>query len=179
MPEIKIKSQIYNISLTRDSFTRRATQYSNSIIEQFRRIGLSVDDVEVSEERMPIKRAPASVSWWIDGSHCHFSYNKMAKYVDNLLVVLKVVQRAVDELVEERISLTDFIRSFMEKSDIAKTRAEAREFFGLEEDHIDLEIINKKYKDLAKGLHPDMPGGDLEKFKILNHHHKTLKRELE
>ena len=42
-----------------------------------------------------------------------------------------------------------------------------------------MDLINKKYKELAKEHHPDMPGGNTEKFKAINHAHKTLKRELE
>lgn len=179
MTEVIIRNQTYHITPTRDSFNRRAVQYTNSIIEKFKSIGLTVDDVTVSEERMAIKRAPASVSWWINNSHCHFSYNKMTKYVDNLLVVLRVIERHVNELVAENISIEEFLEIFEETKDIEEQRAKAREFFELDENHIDLDIINKKYKILAKTLHPDMSTGDLEKFKELNRHHKILKRELE
>ncbi|MDP2845958.1 MAG: J domain-containing protein, partial [Candidatus Methanoperedens sp.] len=65
-----------------------------------------------------------------------------------------------------------------EDSDVEDKRKEAREFFGVEPDSNDLEIITKKYKALAKELHPDMPSGDTEKFKQLNIAHKILKREL-
>ena len=179
MPEIKIKAQIYKINPVRDSFTRRSVQFTNLILEKFRKIGLGENDVEVSEERFAIKRAPASVSWWVDNSHCHFSYNKMPKYVDNLQVVLRVIERHVDMLLSESISLDEFINMFKEDDDFDEKRTAAREFFGLDENHIDLESISKQYKLLAKKLHPDMPDGSLEKFKELNAHHKILKRELE
>jgi len=42
-----------------------------------------------------------------------------------------------------------------------------------------LDLISKKYKDLAKKLHPDMETGDIDKFKAINRAHKMLKRELE
>ncbi len=179
MPIVKIRGHEYTIPLTRDSFTRRATQYTNSILAQFRSIGLSEDDVEVKQERMPMKRAPASVSWWMEHYHCHFSYNKMDKFIDNLLVVLKVVEFNLSELVNENISLEDFLLIFREADGFDDERTKAREFFGLAEDHINLEEINQKYKLLAKTLHPDMPEGDIDKFKELNKHHKVLKRELE
>ena len=67
---------------------------------------------------------------------------------------------------------------FREDKDVDNKRKEAREFFGVAPDLNDLEIITKKYKDMAKELHPDMPTGDTEKFKQLNIAHKILKREL-
>ncbi len=179
MPEIKIRGHDYQINLTRDSFNRRSIQYGNKIVEKFKLIGLTVDDIEIKQERLAIKRAPAKVSWWIDDHHCHFSFNKMSKFVDNLLVVFKVIDFNVDELVAGNISLEEFIGSFRESDGFDEKRTKAREFFGLEEDHIDLEMVNKKYRSLSKTLHPDMPTGDVIKFKELNEHHKTLKRELE
>jgi hypothetical protein len=179
MVEIKIRGYDYKINLARDSFNRRAIQYTNQIMAQFRSIGLTNDDVEVSEERMAMKKAPANVSWWIHDERCHFSFNKMARFVDNLLVVSKVIEHNIDELIAEEITIEDFIKIFREHDGFDEKRVKAREFFDLEEDHINLEEINKKYKSLAKTLHPDMPTGDHEKFKELNEHHKTLKRELE
>ena len=44
---------------------------------------------------------------------------------------------------------------------------------------MDLDVISKKYKVLAKKLHPDMDGGDAQRFKEINVAHKVLKRELE
>jgi len=37
---------------------------------------------------------------------------------------------------------------------------------------------NKKHREMAKELHPDMSTGDTEQFKKLNIAHKILKREL-
>jgi hypothetical protein len=176
---IKIRNKEYNIPLTKDSSTRRATQYTNQIYEQLRLLGIPKDDVSISEERLVIKRAPANASWWFEDFHCHFSYNKMNKFVDNLLVVLKVIESHVQELINQEISFEEFVDLFKEDNDVVEQQEQAREFFGLEKNHVDLETINKKYKILAKELHPDMPGGDLIKFKELNKHHKTLKRELE
>lgn len=179
MPEIKIKTQIYKINPTRDSFTRRAIQYTNLINEKLRRFGLGENDVDISEERLVIKRAPASISWWIEDSHCHFSYNKMTKYVDNLLVVWKVIERHVNLVEAGEMTVSEFINTFKENNDVNEERTAAREFFGLDENHVDLDSITKAYKKLAKTLHPDMSTGDIDKFKELNHYHKVLKRELE
>ena len=179
MPVITIKSHDYNIFLTRDSFTRRAIQYANSIFEKFRKLGLTKDDVEVSEERVVIKRAPASVSWWINDQQCIFTYNKFNKFVDNLLVVLKVIDRHIIMVLGGEMSIGEFVEIFQEHGDVEKKRTKAREFFGLDENHVDFESVTKQYKLFAKDLHPDMPNGDINKFKELNEHHKVLKRELE
>jgi len=179
MVQINIKNKDYNISLTKDSFNRRATQYTNKIIEKFKSIGLKEDDLNISEERAPIRNLPASISWWIDGYHCHFSHAKQNKYVDNLLVVSKIIEDYINKFIQEEITLTEFIETFKEKDDVTTKRKEARDFFDLEETHTDFESINKKYKLLSKKLHPDMPTGNIDKFKELNEHHKILKRELE
>ncbi len=177
--DIRIRGKDYKINIIKDSSVRRSRQYYNNIFLSLRKIGLSTDDVDVTLENNPIKRIPASASWYIDGHHCHFSFNKMERYVDNINVVSKVIELSVNELLNEEITAEEFISGFKEDKNFKKQRDEAREFFGLEEDHIDLESINAKYKQLAKELHPDMPTGDVLKFKELNTHHKTLKRELE
>ncbi|MBI1968917.1 J domain-containing protein [Candidatus Woesearchaeota archaeon] len=56
-------------------------------------------------------------------------------------------------------------------------RKEAREILGIAPDVLDMNEIDKKYKELAKKYHPDMPGGDAEMFKKINNAHKILKRE--
>ena len=77
------------------------------------------------------------------------------------------------------ITKAEFVRKFEEGENIEKRRKKARELLGVDEDCLDLELINKNYKLLAKKCHPDMGGGDIKKFKELNHAHKLLKRELE
>ena len=49
----------------------------------------------------------------------------------------------------------------------------------VDKETLDLNLINEQYKSLAKEHHPDMPNGDMEKFKQINNAHKILKRELE
>lgn len=179
MPLLKIKQEEYNIALTKNSFNRRATHYTNNIIEALKRLGINEDDIEVKEERLAIKKAPATASWWVEDEHCHYSYTKMDRYVDNLQVIMHVIKRHIEKLANEEISIEEFINTFKEKGNIQEQRKAARTYFELDEHHTNLEEVNKKYKQLAKTLHPDMPTGDVEKFKALNEHHKTLKRELE
>ena len=57
-------------------------------------------------------------------------------------------------------------------------RKAARVTLGLAENENDIEVINKAYKAMARDLHPDMESGDIDKFKLVNNAHKTLKREL-
>jgi len=49
---------------------------------------------------------------------------------------------------------------------------------GVPHDTIDLDVINKRYKHLAKEHHPDMSTGNADKFKAINNAHKILNREL-
>ena len=58
-------------------------------------------------------------------------------------------------------------------------RLKLRNILGVEHDVTDMSVINAKYKHLAKSNHPDMSGGDTEKFQAINNAHKTLKRELQ
>ena len=70
------------------------------------------------------------------------------------------------------------MEEFREDSDVEEKRTEARGFLGLKENEDNLEVIDKKYKEMAKELHPDTQNGDTEKFKELNNAHKILRREL-
>ncbi|MBI2662424.1 J domain-containing protein [Candidatus Woesearchaeota archaeon] len=130
-------------------------------------------------EAVAFKKAPASASWYIDGHNLYYSYNGANKFVDNLFVVSKIIQLEVESLINSEKSNEDFIRDFSEEHDVQERRKQAREILGVNYDSRDMELINKKYKDLAKEHHPDMPNGNLEKFKQINNAHKTLKRELE
>ncbi len=90
---------------------------------------------------------------------------------------MKVIELEVKEVLEERKSEDDFIRTFSEEDDFKEARTKARETLGLNPSEEDIEIINKAYKFLAKKHHPDL-GGDIEKFQEVNRAHKILKREL-
>lgn len=178
MAIIKIKGYEFNALSIRDSFHRRAERFRNNIISSLKSIGVIEDDIIVDLETMPIKRLPASASWYVEGFHLHYSYKAGLKYVDNLFVVSKVIELAVNSILAEEKTIDEFIADFTEEHDVEEERKKARELLGVEEDTLDLDVINKKYKLLAKDLHPDMPNGDTEKFKQLNRAHKILKREL-
>jgi hypothetical protein len=176
---VNVKGHEFNIVICRDSFDRRAVQYKNKILFALRKIGLSEDYVDVPLEKVAMKKIAASATWYIKGNKLHFSHQAAGRFVDNLFVVAKVIELEVEELLDDKKTINDFISAFSEEDDIEKERKEAREILGVEHDTMDIGVINRKYKTLAKNHHPDMPGGDSDKFKAINKAHKTLKRELE
>lgn len=162
----------------KNSNNRRALQFKNNIITLLRRIGVNENDIDVPLENVAIKKARASATWYHSGHRMYYSYNLQSKFVDNLQVLSRVIEMETNMVLSEKKTFEDFIAEFKEESDVDDKRKEAREFFGFGHDLNDLEIINKKYKAMAKELHPDMPTGDTEKFKQLNNAHNILKREL-
>lgn len=178
MAKIKVKGHEFEAVAINDSFNRRAVQFRNNIIASLRRLGLTADDVDIELEQNGMKKAPASVSWYIDNRHLHYSHSSMGKYVENLCIVFKVIDYEVTALLEGRVSLEEFISEFSEDVNVAKKRKEARAALGIGHEVNDLNVIDKAYKDLAKKHHPDTENGDMERFKEINHAHKVLKREL-
>ena len=179
MSRLKIKGHEFSAFIVKDSPSRRAVQFRNNILGSLRKIGLSEDDVDVEIDTVAVKKAPACATWYIGGHHLYYSYNGAAKFVENLYVVSKIIELEVEALLKERKTLQNFISEFSEDKDVCDKREEARKVLGVDEDILDLNIINEKYKSLAKTNHPDMPNGNMEKFKEINNAHKILKRELE
>lgn len=163
----------------RDSYDRRAVQYKNNIIETFKKIGLTEDDIDIKLEASAFKNSPAAASWYIEGRYFYYSYKIAKKYVENLYVVFKVIDLEVKALLAGEKSTEEFMSDFSEEHDVEEKRQEARLILGVGTDVIDMASINAKYKDLAKKYHPDTLGGDAEKFKEINTAHKILKRELQ
>lgn len=178
MAKIKVKGHEFEAVAVKDSFNRRAIQFRNNIITSIERLGITVDDIDIELEPNAAKKAPASVSWYLDNQHLYHSHSSRSKYVENLYVVFKVIDLEITALLEERRTLSEFITEFSEDIDVTKKRKEARAVLGIDHDVNDLKAIDKAYKDLAKEHHPDTENGDAEKFKEINHAHKILKREL-
>lgn len=175
---VKIKGHEIDPIIIKSAGNRRAMQFKNNIITVLRKIGINENDVDIPLERLAMKKAKASATWYLSDHRMHYSHNLQNKYVENLHILSRVIEIEVDRVLSEEKTLSDFILEFKEDSDVYNKRAEAREFFDCDHDETDFEIINKKYKLMAKELHPDMPTGDTEKFKKLNIAHKILKREL-
>jgi len=178
MEVLKIKGHSVNFIPTKDNFNRRALQYKNKLINALEKLGTQRDDVDLEIDGYGGRDAKASVVWYFKGNRLYYEVSTQKKYVDNLFIVSKIIENEVDLVLSDKKPLEEFLAEFREDEDVHDERKEAREFFGLDEKHKDMDEINKRYKDLAKTLHPDTPTGDVEKFKQLNHHHKILKREL-
>ena len=179
MSKLNIKGHEFSAFIVKDSPSRRSVQFRNNILKSLRKIGIPEDDVEVEIEALSAKKSQASASWYIGGHHLYYSYNGADKFVENLYVVSKIIELEVDALQKEKKTMQEFITEFSEDKDISSKRKDARKTLGVEEDALDMNIINEKYKSLAKEHHPDMPSGNMEKFKEINNAHKILKRELE
>ncbi len=179
MATIKIKGYEFTAAPIRDSFDRRALQLRNKIIESLGKIGLTEDDIDLNLEPSAIRSAPAYVSWYLEGYHLHFSYKAAKRHADNLLIVQTVIRLEVDALLSGKKTIDEFIHDFSEESDIKEQRRMARETLGVAPEETNLDTITESFKKLAKKYHPDMPEGELEKFKKINLAHKMLRRELQ
>ncbi|MCF7866872.1 DnaJ domain-containing protein [Candidatus Woesearchaeota archaeon] len=175
----KIKGHEFNVLNIRDSHSRRAQRFKNNIIESLKMIGLTEDDIDIELEPVAIKNLPASASWYVEGMHLHYTYKACNKYAENLYVVSKVIELEIRDILNGEKTISEFIDDFTESHEVEEERKAARELLGVDQDSINFEEMTKKYKDLAKKAHPDMPTGDTERFKALNRAHKILKRELE
>jgi len=178
MTKINIKGLEIQPLIIRDSFNRRAQQYKNSIIETLRKIGLTEDDVYLEIPANAIRKAPANVSFYLDGRHLFLSHNAQARYVENLYMVFKIIELKVKALLEETLAPADFLAEFGEDQNVLIERKRARALLGLSEDIEDFKVIDQAYKNLARKHHPDTASGDAELFKEINSAHKLLKREL-
>jgi len=178
MEVLKIKGHSVNFMPTKASHNRYALQYKNKLISALEKIGTKRDDVELELEGFCGRESKASVTWYFHGHRMYYEVAMERSYVDNLFIIYKIIENEIELVLAEKKPIEEFLAEFEEDEDVHDERKSAREFFELEDDHRDMDTINKKYKELAKDLHPDMPTGDAEKFKQLNYHHKILKREL-
>jgi hypothetical protein len=177
MDIINVKGYEFKAFNIRDSSYRRAVQFQNNIIATLKKLGINEDDVEVPLEKIVIRRVPASAEWYFDGSRLFFDYKLANKFIENLYVVSKVIEFEVAQVLNGEKNADQFIRDFSEDDDVEDQRKAARRLLGVDEDCLDLNEINAKYKSLAKSHHPDL-GGSVENFKKINNAHKLLKREL-
>ena len=178
MEIIKIKGHDIAFTPAKDNINRRALQYKNKLINSLEKLGVKRDDVILDLDGYCGRAAKASVTWYHKGHRMYYESAAKEKYIDNLNIVSQVIDKEIELVLDEKKPFEEFTAEFTEDEDVHDERKAAREFFGLDHDHKDIHEINKRYKDMAKTLHPDTATGDVEKFKELNHHHKILKREL-
>ena len=175
---VNIKGYEFKEIKLSDSYNRKALQFKNKIINNLKIFGLTEEDTNIPLEKIAMRKAQATASWYLWGEHLFYSYNGSSKFVENLGMVFQVIQHFTTLLNEEKITQEEFLKTFAEDHDIIKQRKDARELIGVEEHSTDFDTMTKKYKKLSKEHHPDMPGGDTEKFQAINKAHKILKKEL-
>ncbi len=179
MVKVKIKGHEFEALSMKGASNRRAIQFKNKIIENLKLLGINKDDVEIPLELIAVKKAKASVTWYSKNHRMYYSTNSQKTFIENLYLCMQLLETEINQVISGVKTIHDFVSEFQEDLDVEDERKEAREFFGFDHDTHDLSIINQKYKELAKELHPDKPTGSTEKFKELNHCHKILKRELQ
>ncbi len=175
---VKIKDYEFKEIKITNSYNRRDLKYKNKIINSLRIFGLTEDDMDIPLESVAMRKAQASVSWYMWEEHLFFSYNGSAKFVDNLAMISQVIDYFIYLLEEKKITQEEFLKTFVEDKDILEQRKEAREVLGVDEDSTNFEEMHKNFKKLSVKHHPDMPGGDTKTFQKINRAHKTLKKEL-
>lgn len=178
MNMVKIKGNEIEAPSIKNSFERRAIQIQNSIIHTLKPLGIERDNVKIPMEKIPQKKFPASVSWYFEGRNLKYSYSLMPRFVENLYIIDKVLKIEVEKFLSEEITLDQFTHEFSEDDDLSEQLLEARKTLGVDPDERDFELISKKYKELAKKCHPDMPEGDHLTFQKINAAHKLIRKEL-
>lgn len=179
MAILKIKGNEINVSFTTGSASRYAALFRANIINFLRELCIPANNIRIEEEPNAIKRAGAEVYWYMEGHNCYYSYSRQARYVDNLHVILKLIEVEVNKLLNGEKSIEEFLLDFREDDDLIDKRKAARELLGLQKHENDLTTIDRQFKKLAREAHPDVVGGDTEKFKSINEAHKILRKELE
>ncbi|MEK6908675.1 MAG: DnaJ domain-containing protein [Nanoarchaeota archaeon] len=175
---IKIKGNEIEAPNIETSFDRRAIQLKNSIIDTLGLLGLTRYDTEIKLEMIARKKAPASASFYFDGRNLKYTYSLMPKFVENMAVIDKILKIYIQKLIDGEITLDEFKQEFSEDDDLPNQLIEARKTLDVDENEKDFEVISKKYKNLAKKYHPDMPEGNHEMFQKINGAHKLIQKEL-
>ncbi len=175
---VKIKGHEIEAPKINSSFDRKAVQIQNNIVVTLRPLGIERDHVRIPMEKIALRKAPASVSFYFNGRNLKYSYSLMPKFVENLYIIDKVLKLEVERLVSEEINADQFCREFSEDDNLSSQLVDARKLLGVSDNETDFELISKKYKDLARKYHPDMPEGNHEMFQKINAAHKLIKKEL-
>jgi len=175
---IKIKGNEIELPSIGNSFDRRALHLQNSIINTLKQLGIERHSITIPMEKVAQKKFPASASWYFEGRNLRYSYSLMSKFVENLYIIDKVLKIEVGKLLSKEITIDQFSHEFSEDEDLPEQLLEARQTLGVDSKEKDFELISKKYKDLARKYHPDMPEGDHIVFQKINAAHKLIKKEL-
>jgi hypothetical protein len=175
---IKIKGNEIAAPSIVSSFDRKAVQIQNNIVQTLRPLGVDRDHVNIILPKIAQKKAPASISWYFQGRNLKYGYSQMKNFVENLYIIDKVLKCEVTKLLSEEITPSQFMHEFSQDDNFSEQLQEARKTLGVDPNETDFELISKKYKDLARKHHPDMPDGDHDAFQKINAAHKLIKKEL-
>ena len=175
---VKIKGNEIEAPKIKDAFDRRAIQIQNNIINTLKTMGIDIDYINIPIEKIAQKKSPASVSWYFEGSNLKYTYSLMPRFVENLYIIDKVLKIEVGRLLSAEITFDEFTSEFSQDDDLSQQLLDARKTLGVNSDENDFELISKKYKDLARIYHPDMPEGDHVLFQNINAAHKLIRKEL-
>jgi hypothetical protein len=175
---LKIKGNEIEEPKIATSFDRKAVQIQNNIVQTLRLLEVDRDHIDMKMEKIAQRKAPASVSWYFEGRNLKYSYSQMKNFVENLYILDKVLKCEVAKLIAEEITPSQFMQEFSEDDNLSEQLVEARKTLGVDSTEKDFELISKKYKDLARTHHPDMPAGNHNTFQKINAAHKLLKKEL-
>lgn len=175
---VKVKGEEIEVPVFVSSLDRQAVKIENRVMATLKRLGICRDDVESNMQRNVRLKVKARVEFWFEGRNLLCSYGKCSKYIENLFVVDFLLDKWVDDLVEERVTLTEFQSEFSHEEDLDKKLKEAREVLGVGEDCEDMVEIGRAYKKLAVKFHPDAGGTD-EEFRRIGDAYQLIRRELE
>lgn len=175
---IKIKGHEIPKPKITASFGRKATQIEGHIMATLKKLGLTRDSIDIPMEKFATRNAPATVSWYFQGRNFKYTYGQMPRFVENLYIINKVLEIEVDKFLSGDVTLDKFCREFSEDEDLHNQLTQARKTLEVDIAEKDFDVINKNFKKLARKHHPDMPGGDHEKFQEINAAHKLIQKEL-
>ncbi len=180
MVKLNVKGHEITLKQVKASYDRYAVMYANNIVEELKKLNISRDDIEIETNILGNKRVPAVIEFWADGHYLRFSYSLAKRFIDNLYIIKELIRMEVEEVISKRKDLIAFYHTFSENADakdMSKDLAAAKVTLGLSENEIDIEIINKAYKKLARSHHPDL-GGDMDEFQNINKAHKLIKKSM-
>ena len=108
---VKVRGYEFPAFDMKQASSRKALQLKNMILSHLKKLGVHEDFITIKEEAVVIKRAPASVSWYMDGQNLYYSYTSL-RYIENLSLVCSVIEREVSAVLSGEKSREECIMSF-------------------------------------------------------------------
>ena len=81
---VNIKGYEFKEIKLSDSYNRKALQFKNKIINNLKIFGLTEEDTNIPLEKIAMRKAQATASWYLWGEHLFYSYNGSSKFAENL-----------------------------------------------------------------------------------------------